>query len=250
MTRANVSIVGLHLIGNALLLWLGYYWLGIGESNAAHLAWSALVVLAFTLAALWLHGTALVLFSGDCESRFGTAARTVLRHLPPLFAAALLAAIIYALLAWWHDSFGHKAFVIGSYATMKLRRPVAPSGVLRAFYVFIWILRWMIVPALLFRLGASIALRGWAGFALPWQRPKNRWLYWPATCALLLCAIWVPLKLITWVPEIKQFALQLASFLSRLAVAYFLFAASLLVLEFLTAAGRPRATQPSTVASP
>jgi len=250
MIRSRASILPLHLIGNALLLWLGYYWLGIGESDAAHLAWSALVIVAFAAAALWLHGTALVLFSRASGPGFTAAARTALRHLAPLFLVAVLAAITYFLLAWWLASFGHKAFVIGSYATMKLRRPVAPSGVLRAFSVFIWLLRWMIVPAVFFRLAASVAARGWPGFSLPWPKPRTRWLYLPATCALLLCAIWVPLKLIGWVPDIKQFALQLVSLLSRLGVGYLLFAGALLVLEFLTSAGKPPATQPSTAASP
>ena len=250
MNRPAASIVALHLFGNALLLWLGYYWLGTGESDAAHLAWSAAVIVIFTVAALWLHGTALVLFNRETESRFTTAARTALRHLPSLTVIAIVAGIVYGLLAWWRDSFGHSAFVIGSYATMKLRKPVAPSGVLRSFYFLIWLLRWMDVPALLFRLGASVALNGWRGFRLPLPRPRNRWLFWPATCALLLCAIWAPLKLINWVPHIEQFALQLASFLSRLGVGYLLFVGALLALEVLTSAGKPRLSQPSTVSSP
>lgn len=250
MTRSAAGLVALHLTGDAALLWLGYYWLGIGESDAPHLAWSAMVVVAFMLAALWLHGTALVLFNGEGERRFAVAALTALRHLAPLFVIAVAAGIIYGLLAWWHDSFGHKAFVIGSYATMKLRKPVAPARVLQWFDVLIWLLRWMIAPVILFRLGASVAARGWAGFRLPWPAPRVRWLYWIAVCALLLCAIWVPLKLIDWAPHIRQFGLQMASFLGRLGVGYLLFAGALLVLEFLTSAGKPRATQPSTVGSP
>ena len=35
-----------HALANALLLWLGYYWLGLGEGRAAALSWSALVALA------------------------------------------------------------------------------------------------------------------------------------------------------------------------------------------------------------
>ena len=250
MNRSTASLAALHLVGNALLLWLGYYWLGLGESDAAHLAWNAIVIVLFTLGALWLHGTALVLFNRETETRFAAAARIALRHLAPLFVIAAGAAIVYWLLALWNDSFGHNAFVIGSYATMKLRKPVAPSGVLRAFYVFIWLLRWMIVPVILLRLGASVALRGWAGFRFPWPMPRFRWFYWVEVCALLLCAIWVPLKLIDWVPHITQFALQLASFLSRLGVGYLLFVFALLILEFLTSAGKPRLSQPSTASSP
>jgi hypothetical protein len=250
MRRTNASIIALHLIGNALLLWLGYYWLGVGESDAAHLAWSAIVILVFGLSALWLHGAALALFSAGNEAPLGTAARLALRRLPPLFMAAIAAAVLYGVLAWWRNSFGHESFVLGSYATLKLRKPVAPSGVMRAFDVFIWLLRWMVVPALLFRLAASIVVRGWPGFAPPWTRPRSSWFYWPATCALLVCAIWVPLSLINWVPHVTRFALQLASLGSRLGLGYLLFVGGLLMLEFLTSEGKPRNTQPSTSASP
>ena len=129
MNRSTASIVALHLFGDALLLWLGYYWLGIGESDAVHLAWSAVVIVTFTIAALWLHGTALVLFNREAGSRFTIAVRTALRHLPPLIVIAIVAGIIYGLLAWWRESFGHSAFFIGSYATMKLRKPVDRKSV-------------------------------------------------------------------------------------------------------------------------
>ncbi|MBV9762441.1 MAG: hypothetical protein JO340_17915 [Acidobacteriaceae bacterium] len=249
MKRPVAELAGLHLAGNAMLLWLGYYWLGIGESDAAHLAWSAAVVLALALGALWLHGTAMALF-GESERRFGAAARTAFRHLAPLFVGAIAAGVLYGLLAWWHDSFGHKAFVIGSYATMKLRKPVAPARVLDGFEVVIWLLRWMAVPAILFRLGASVAVRGWAGFRLPWAAPRLGWLYGIAVCGLLVCAIWAPLKLIDWVPHAKEFGVQMASFVSRLGAGYLLFAGGLLAVEFLTSSGRPRASQANTVASP
>jgi hypothetical protein len=249
MNRSIAGLCGLHLMGNALLLWIGYYWLGIGESDAAHLLWSALVIVVFVALALWLHGTALVLFNRENGASFGSAARTALRHLAPLFLLAIAAALIYGVLAWWHDRFAHNAFVIGSYATMKLRKPVAPSGVLRAFYVFIWLLRWMIVPVLLFPLAAGVASGGWSGFRLRVAR-RARWFYWLEVCALLLCAVWVPLKLANWVPHTERFALQLVSFLSRLGVGYLLFVAALLALEFVTSAGRPRTSQPSTAGSP
>ena len=250
MNRSIIWLLLLHLVGNALLLWLGYYWLGIGESDAPHLAWSAAVMVGIACAALWLHGMALVLFNREAELDFGPATRNIAAHLPALFAVAIGAAALYGLLAWAHDAFEHGAFIIGSYATMELRRPVPPSGVLRAYYVLIWLLRWMIVPALLFRLGASVALRGWRGFRLPWRTGRTRWHYAIEVCALLVCAIWAPLKLLGWIPHLERFALQMASFVGRAGVAYLLFVFALLAVEFVTSAGRPRLIQPRTAVSP
>ena len=35
MRSTLLKLCLLHLAGNALLLWLGYYWLGVGEGDAA-----------------------------------------------------------------------------------------------------------------------------------------------------------------------------------------------------------------------
>jgi hypothetical protein len=250
MNRAAAFLFALQLVGNALLLSLGYYWLGIGESDAAHLAWSTLVVIAFAGSALWLHGTALAFFHHDIAPSFVDAVRTALRHVLPLVVVGIAAAIIYGLLAYWHDSFGHKAFVIGSYATMKLRKPVPPASVLRWYQALVWLLRWLVVPAVVFPLAANVAASGWAGFRLHSLRRCRNPLYWIEVCALLLLAVWVPLKLIRWIPQIPRFEWQIVSFLGRAGVAYLLFVAALLALEFVTSAGRPRLSQPNTASAP
>jgi hypothetical protein len=84
--RRSAPLAIIHLVGNALILWLGYYWLGISESDGAHLAWSALVLVLFVVSALWLHGTALAMFDRELGPDFPTAVRSVGAHLIPLFS--------------------------------------------------------------------------------------------------------------------------------------------------------------------
>jgi hypothetical protein len=250
MNRSLTLLCVLHLFGNALLLWLGYYWLGIGEGSGLQLAWSTLVILFFICSAVWLHGTAFALFDTYRKLSLSTAARSALNHLAPLFVIAICAAAVYGLLAYWHNHFAHQAFVIASWATMQLRKPIRPASVLRWFHVLIWILRWLVVPVLFFPLAASAATLGWRGLRWNFFRHSKWILYAAAVCLLLLCAIWVPLKLVAWVPEIPRFPLQMASFVARIGLGYLLFVAALLSIEFLTSAGKPRLSQSNTVASP
>ena len=238
MTRSHVFLGALHLAGNALLLWLGYTWLGMSEADRPHLAGSALVLLVFGLGALWLHATALAFFGGD-----SAAASTALRRLPRLVALAVVVALIYGLLLYCYGAFDHIAFVIGSAATMTLRRPVPPARVLACFHAFIWLLRWVVVPALALPLAARIVSK-------TSPRLLRRWPYWLAVGALLLCAFWVPLRLIDWIPRANGFGMQAASFAARIGFGYLLFVAALLALEFFTSAGKPRSSQPTTVVSP
>jgi hypothetical protein len=250
MRKSTLPLTLLHLVGNALLLTLGYYWLGVGESDTAHLLWSALLVLGGVCAALWIHGTALVLFDEDQQPGFARALRIAGRNLLPLLAIAGLAAIIYGLLTYIYDKFEHNAFLIGSYATMHTRKPVAPGKILRWYHVLIWILRWLVVPAFLFPLTAAVACAGWSGFRLRSLRRSRSILYGAEVCLLLLLAIAVPLRLMNWIPAFSKFTVQIASLIGRMGLSYLLFVAALLTIEFLTSRGRPRLSQPNTVASP
>jgi hypothetical protein len=228
------------LVGNALLLWLGYTWLGMPEADRPHLAASALVLLAFGLGALWLHATALAFFG---QKNLAAAASTALRRLPWLFLLAVAVALVYGLLSYCYGAFDHTAFVLGSAATMTLRKPVPPARVLACFHAFIWLLRWVVVPALALPLAARVVSK-------TSPRLARRWVYWLAVGALLLCAIWVPLRLLDWIPKADGFGMELASFAARIGFGYLLFVAALLALEFFTSAGKPRSSQPTTVVSP
>lgn len=243
MTRAKVLLYALHLVGNASLLWLGYVWLGMNEADSSRLAGSALVLLVFVLAALWLHGTALALFDRDLSLSFRGAAIRALRCLPWLFLLAVAVAIVYGLLAYAYGALEHTAFVIGSFLTMTIRKPVPPAKVMACFHGFIWLLRWIVVPALAFPMAAGIIAQ-----RSPWL--KRRWLYWLEVAALSLCAVWIPLRLLNWIPKAEAFGMQLFSFSIRIGFGYLLFVAAVLALEFFTSSGKPRSSQVSTAASP
>ena len=62
MSTAARKLFLLHLVTDALLLWLGYEWLGVGESTRLRLVWSALDALAILALVCWFHGATLVFF--------------------------------------------------------------------------------------------------------------------------------------------------------------------------------------------
>ncbi len=247
MTRSRMVFFAGHLVGNALLLLLGYYWLGLGESDGVHLALSAVVILLFALGALWLHGASFVVFR---ENSVGVAAGRALRNLVPLFLLSVVVMLIYWALRHFYYSFGHEAFTIGSYSTMKLRRPVEPTRVLQAFHIFIWVLQWLVVPVLALPLAAEVANQGWAGFrGAAFQRSKKV-LFWVEAGVLLLAAIYLPWHLYYWIPKMPNFSMEVVSVVVRVGVGYLIFTGGLLAVEYFTSAGSPRVTQPSTVPSP
>jgi hypothetical protein len=250
ITPSRLPIYVLHLFGNAGLLLLAYYWLGMSESDALHLAFSAFVILSFWLGTIWLHGTALVLFRPLGQTTVFRAAVRALRHLLPLFVLTAFVVFLYLTLAQIYDAFGHEAFTIGSYSTMKLRRPVPPGSILKAFHSFIWIIEWIVVPVLTLLLASEVAEKGWAGFRVAaFRRSRDVWFSLRAAF-LVVAAVHLPVHLYISIPTVSNFSLQMVSFVARIGLGYLLFTAGFLAAEFVASAGMPPDTQPSTVVSP
>lgn len=242
--RSRLVLILVHLVGNALLLWLVYRWLGMDESDRAHLFGSFVLATGVVLGFAWLHGFALAKFSG---LRLRKAAVRGLVKLVPVALVCLLAIAVYTVLGWVQASYSKPAFVIASFLTLHLRTAVPPGGIQKLFHAVVLALEWGIVPAALLLLGAKItSARSNRRRERPlWRR--SFFLFAIVVAALLLCAIWLPLKLFFWIPGIVSFNGQLASLIFRVGVGYLLFVFCILLLEFATAAGKPADTQPSTV---
>jgi hypothetical protein len=218
------KLFALHLVADALLLWLGYEWLGVAESTRARLIFSTLAALGILATACWFHGATMVFFrQGD------NAFRTALRHLPVLVAAGVLVLALYGLLAWAAGASGQPAFRLASWLTLKLRTAIKPTTVARIFLVGFWIVRWVVVPVALLPMASGIAARGWRGFGeFTWRRGWRNWLEVPL---LLVAGLLLPLVLLNWVPAGGGFAMEVVSFSLRGLVAYVLFVGALWTLE-------------------
>jgi hypothetical protein len=90
-----------------------------------------------------LHGGTLVFFRADQPRSLSAAFRTVLRHMAPFLAAVILIAAVYWLLAQWAAYSATPALRIASWCTLKLRKPIKPATVLRAFDLcWLWFAGW------------------------------------------------------------------------------------------------------------
>lgn len=249
MSRTTRKLLLLHLVANALLLWLGYEWLGVGESTLLRLLWSAVDALLILALSCWLHGATFAYFRDGVPPGINGAFRLALRNLPPLLVVALAVLLLYGWLEWWQGYSVTPAAKLSSWLTLRLRKPVAPASVLQFFNAMLWMVRWVLLPVELLPLFSGVSARGWHGFnEFGWRRHSR--LYRLEAPVLLLAGIWLPLRLMAWVPRAGSFGMEMASFSLRLLVGYLLFVAAALLLAFLTSRGRPAASQPSTVPSP
>src|ERR1035438_7513340 len=222
MSAASRKFFVLNLVADAALLWLGYQWLGVAESTRALLLFSALGALGILALACWFHGATLVFFrKGGAELGISGPVRTALGHLPALVAAAVLVLALYVFLAWAAEASGQPAFRLASWLTLKLRMAERPAMVARIFLTGFWILRWVVLPVALLPMASGIAARGWRGFAeFTWRRG---WRYWLEVPLLLVAGLVLPFVLLSWVPTVSGFTLEVISFSLRMLAAYLIF---------------------------
>lgn len=241
-----LGLICLHLIGNAALLGLGYYWLSVGESSTSMLALSISLLLIFLGGATWLHGSALAYFR-DAGGELSPVLTTVVRHLPPLILLAVATFALYMWLAAWNPS--PILLSIASFFTMMFQKPVRPAILLRIWEAILWLIQWCVLPVILLPLAAAIAQRNWHGFSEFGSQLRN-WKYWVLIPALLLVGVWLPLSLIRWVPVKGAFATEFVSLILRFFAGYLLFVAGCLAMAFVTSRGKPALSQLSTAGSP
>ena len=237
----GMRLFAIHVAGNGVVLGLAYYWLGIGESRAATLAWSAVLALIILCLACCLHGGTLVFFRAGESRSLSVAFRTTLRHMAPFLAAVVLIAAVYWLLAQWAAYSTTPALHIASWCTLKLRKPIKPATVMRVFNFVLALVRWMVIPVFVLPMFSGVAALGWRGFA-EFGRLRRSPLYWIAAPLLLLCALALPWHLIGWVPHVGSFTMEMVSFTGRAAVAYFLFITAWIFLASLTSGGKTEGT--------
>lgn len=239
-------LVLLHLFGNAALLGLGYYWLGVGESDGAMLALSIGTLLLFVAGAVWLHGVSLAYFR-NFEQSLRSVFTRVARHLPALVVFAIAVFALYMWLGGWNPS--SILLSIASFFTMTFQKPVRPGDMLTIFQGVLWVLRWWILPVLLLPLAAAIADRNWRGFG-EFGRHLRDWKVWLLVPALLFAGVWVPLRLAAWTPVKGNFGAEIVSLIARLSAGYLLFVTACLAVAFITSRGKPSLSQLTTVPSP
>ena len=242
MSRTARMFCLLQLVVNALLLWLAYEWLAMPESTAVRLVWSGAAALLIVAAASLLHGATFASFREGVEPGVGPAFRTVLRHLLPVLVMVLAAIAIYVFLSWWEGYSVTPSAKLASWLTLKFRKPVRPATVLRYFNAVLWMVRWVLLPADLLPLFSGVASRGWRGFdEFGWRRYSR--LYRLEVPLLTLCALWVPIRLLNWVPKVSGFTMEMTSFTARTVVGYLLFVGAAMVLAYLTSRGKRAAVR-------
>jgi len=211
----------LNLFGNAALIAAVYFWLLLPDAHGGQVAASALLALAIVFCGLWLRAGSFAYFRvAEFRDRaiVWRAFRHALRHiialgvwLMPLVVCewCLLALLRYTPqfgVWWWQKT---SALRFGSPRTV--------------FHAALWILLIVmgLLPAIWLPVGCTVSATGLkAGRIARSFRLLKQPSYWLWYCALVAVGVYVPYKLIWWIPDLDTLAAQAWSAGLRFAVAY------------------------------
>ncbi len=221
MRAATVRIWALHVVANAALVAGVYSWLSIGDSTALRLVATALFGLLLAVFAVWLHGIPFAHFR-EPDLSVVQACKASLKRLLPLLGVAVLAAAVYWFLQWVLGHADSPANSIASWLTLHLRKPIHPQWILSIITWKIRILEWIVVPILLLPLAAGSFAR------------LRDWKFWIVCPVLVVLAIYVPWRLLHWVPYQGGLALEMTSFIARWLFAWLLFVTAWFALVAIT----------------
>ncbi len=218
------KLLAAHLVGNAVILGGVYAWLGIAEANWLAVVFSAALAVLLVFAALWLHAAALAAF-------YGAPARAALKRLHRVLPWAALGAAVVLGGLWLAGYAPRIAAWLASLLTLRLRLPVSPRQV---DWVFPTLLRGLCCVAVLILapLASQAAGGGRARAAL---RLAARPRYWLACAVLVLAGLYLPGRLIQWVPALDSLAARALSVAFRFGLAYALAVTAWLTLAAVIA---------------
>jgi hypothetical protein len=216
-------------VGNALLFWCAFTWLGIRDSKALQLVETALFGLLILIPWLWLQDGTLA-YCSDRSQGLGGSFRRGAKTLAT-FAAVV---IVFGLLFWALGKLEGPLTTAGertaSWLTFHLRKPIKPTTWARAYLAVLWGIRWIVLPVMMLPIAAGAAANGARGL-----RSKPTKVFALQYLAALAIGLYIPGLLIHWIPKLTETTAQVLSFTVRFGLAYALMITAWLALAFFSA---------------
>ena len=220
----------LNLVANASVVGVWYYWLLIPDAHGWQIAWSAVLAIITVVFVVWLRAGTLAWFrvaEHRTQSAIGSAFRRGARHIIPLGIWAGIGAFI----AWIIFSAGNYTPQFSVWIRQKVNAGPSPRNVMHASDWVLFVVVWIVFPAIWAPVATTIAATGFSGgHAMRSLRVLRQPMYWILLCILIALGVWVPYKLVTWIPELTTLRQQAWSAGLRFAGAYLIVITAFLLL--------------------
>jgi hypothetical protein len=218
-------------VGNALLFWCAFSWLGIRDSKSWQLIETAILGLAILIPWLWLQDGTLA-YCGDRSQGLWPAFRRGARSLV-IFALVVLAfCLLFGAMGKLEPALTTAGERTSSWLTFHLRKPIKPATWVKIYLALLWGARWIVLPAIFLPIAAGAAMNGTRGM----RRGGGR-IFWLQYLFALVVGLYIPGLLIHWVPKLTGTAPEVLSFVLRFGLAYIILITMWLAVSFFASGG-------------
>jgi hypothetical protein len=246
MTNTSTNRTGimklwlLNFVANAVVLAAAYFWLLIPDARGWQVAGSAMLAILVVILVLWLRAGTLAYFRIAEFRKDGTiwrAYRHALRHVPAL----ALWVVVFLVLAWVLLSLRPYAPQFAVWIRQKLGAGPSPRNLMAYANWLLLLLVGIVLPGLWLPVATTVSAVGFIPEHIVrsrrvWKQP----LYWLWFCPLLGFGIYLPYKLVWWIPDLQTIRQQAWSMSLRFLVAYLIGVAAFLALVWMTSSQTDR----------
>jgi len=225
----------LNLVANAALLAIWYFWLLIPDAHGWQVAGSAVIAVVVVALVLWLRAGTLAWFR-IAEFRkdrdIWLAFRSSLGHVPAL-GIWVLVFVFFAWMLWGLHGYVPQFAV---WFRQKLGTGPPPRNIMNDLNWLLLLIVGCVMPGLWVPMATTISAVGFHPEHIilsrrVWKRP----LYWLWFCLLLGVSIYIPYKLVRWIPDLQTLRQQAWSMGARFLVAYLIGVTGFIAVVWMTA---------------
>jgi hypothetical protein len=225
----------LNFVANAVVLAAGYFWLLIPDARVWQVAGSAMLAVIVVALVLWLRaGTFACLRIAEFR-KAGTvwrAYRRAMRHVPAL----ALWVLVFIVFAWLLLSLRPYVPQFAVWLRQKLNAGPSPRNIMNDVNWLLLLLVGFVMPALWLPIATTVSAVGFKPEHIVrsrrvWKQP----MYWLCFCLLLGTGVYIPYKLVWWIPDLQTIRQQAWSMGLRFLVAYTIGVTAFLVVVWITA---------------
>ncbi len=227
-TETNTNRTGvlklwlLNFVANAALLAVVYFWLLIPDARGWQVAATAAIAILVVFSLLWLRAGTLAWFrvaEFRKDSGIWRAYRHSLRYVPALAFWAL----VFVVIAWMLWGLQDYVPQFAVWIRQKLNGGPPPRNVMRDLNWLLLAIIAYVMPGVWVPIATTVAASGVHPVHLArsrrvWKRP----LYWLWLLLLLGSGLYVPYKLVWWIPDVHSLRQQAWSMGLRFLLAYFI----------------------------
>src|SRR5208282_2195546 len=199
----------LNFVANAAALAAWYFWLLVPDAHGWQVAGSLLAAICIIVLVVWLRAGTLAYFRVAAFRESGAvwrAFRHSLRHVVALALwAVALAAVMWFL--FWLRTYPPQ---FGVWLWQKLPQSLrfaSPRQLTQYAYCLLWLLM-LGAAAKWLPIATTIAVSGFGKQALRSWRVLKRPMYWVWFCVLVFFGVYVPYRLIWWIPAVDDLRKQ------------------------------------------